>query len=186
MLEGRHIGLRAIEREDLESLLAWRNRPEFRRYFREYRELSMAQQLAWYSERATHDKTIQMFSIVDRGDGRLLGACGLCYINWVNRNADLSIYIGDKSVYIDGIYAPDAARTLMAYGFGELGLHRIWSEIYDIDHRKIALFDTLGMKLEGRHRQTHWTEGRWVDSLFYGILAPDFEATVSAPAQARR
>lgn len=173
MLDGANVGLRAIERADLSMLLAWRNKPDFRRYFREYRELSSAEQERWYDNVVLKDPSVRMFSIVERKTGRLLGACGLCYINWVDRSADLSIYIGADDLYIDDRIAPDAARTLIHYGFGELGLHRIWAEIYSIDEKKQTFFDALGFKLDGRHRQTHWTEGGWVDSLFYGLLSTD-------------
>ena len=44
MLSGKHVGLRAIELADLPQLLEWRNKPEFRQYFREYRELNTEQQ----------------------------------------------------------------------------------------------------------------------------------------------
>ena len=37
MLKGKIVGLRAIEEDDLEVLLNWRNQPEYRRFFREYR-----------------------------------------------------------------------------------------------------------------------------------------------------
>ena len=38
--------------------------------------------------------------------------------------------------FVDDVFAPDTAEVLMAYGFGELNLHRIWAEIYDIDAPK--------------------------------------------------
>jgi RimJ/RimL family protein N-acetyltransferase len=173
MLEGLHTGLRAIERSDLATLLAWRNKPELRRYFREYRELSDADQERWYDNIILRDPSVRMFSIVERANGRLLGACGLCYINWVDRSADLSIYLGADDLYIDEKFAPDAARRLIRYGFEELGLHRVWAEIYSIDEKKQKFFADLGFSLDGRHRQTHWTEGQWVDSLFYGLLVTD-------------
>ena len=173
---GNSIGLRAITRDDLAQLLEWRNRPEFRRYFREYREISPEQQERWFEKSVLGDPAIRMFAIEALADGRLLGACGLCYIDGINRNADFSIYIGADGLYIDETLAPDAARVLLRYGFEELNLHRIWAEIYSIDTAKQQLFDTLGFTLDGRHRETHWTEGRWVDSLFYGLLVDDWKA----------
>lgn len=173
MLKGQSVGLRAIERGDLESLLSWRNRPEFRRYFREYRELNREQQSAWYESKVLGDPATRMFAICDLESGDLIGACGLCYIDWINRSADFSLYIGIRDLYIDDRYAPDAARTLIRYAFDELNLHRLWSEIYEFDTPKQDLFDTLGFFLEGRHRQTHWSEGRWNDSLFFGMIRSD-------------
>jgi len=176
VIRGRVTGLRAIEERDLAQLLDWRNRPELRRYFREYRELNSTQQRAWFDAKVNGDTATRMFSIVelDGGEeGRLLGAAGLCYIDWVNRSADFSIYIGADGLYIDDRYAPDAARTMAAYAFDELGLNRLWTELYEFDDRKIRFFGGLGFSLDGRFRQTHWAEGRWHDSVFYSLLASD-------------
>lgn len=170
MLKGQFVGLRAIEREDLPHLLAWRNRPELRRYFREYRELNHEQQIDWYEKRVLNDPCTRMFAIERLTNRELLGACGLCYIDWINRSADFSLYLGAHKLYIDDTLAPDAARVLIRYGFDELQLHRLWSEIYDFDTAKTQLFEQLGFHLDGRHRQTHWAEGHWCDSLFFGLI----------------
>ncbi len=170
MLKGKYVGLRAIEESDLSQLLLWRNQPNYRRYFREYRELSQTNQKNWFDSKVLNDKSTEMFSIVDVNTGELLGACGLCYIDWINRNADFSIYIGKDDLYIDEKYAIEAAQIMMKYGFEELNLHKLWSEIYSFDEAKKVMFDRLGFKLEGVHKEKHWTEGKWCDSLFYGYL----------------
>lgn len=173
MLKGKYVGLRAIEESDLSQLLLWRNQPNYRRFFREYRELSQTNHRNWFDSKVLNDKSTEMFSIVDVNTGELLGACGLCYIDWINRNADFSIYIGKDDLYIDERYAIEAAQIMMKYGFEELNLHRLWSEIYSFDEAKKVMFDRLGFKLEGVHKETHWTEGKWCDSLFYGYVMHD-------------
>ena len=170
MLKGSFVGLRAIERADLSILLEFRNKPEYRRYFREYRELSMENQNVWYEENVMKDSKTIMFSIIELESNRLLGACGLCHIDWINKNADFSIYIGADNLYIDDKFAPDAALIMARYGFKELGLHRFWAEIYDFDDLKRNFFENMGFKFECRHRETHWSEGKWHDSLFYSLL----------------
>ena len=170
MLKGKYVGLRAIEESDLSQLLLWRNQPNYRRFCREYRELSQTNQRNWFDSKVLNDKSTEMFSIVEVNTGELLGACGLCYIDWINRNADFSIYIGKDDLYIDEKYAIEAAQIMMKYGFEELNLHRLWSEIYSFDEAKKVMFDRLGFKLEGVHKETHWTEGNWCDSLFYGYI----------------
>ncbi|QNK87241.1 GNAT family N-acetyltransferase [Sporosarcina sp. resist] len=170
MIKGDYIGLRAIEKKDLNKLLEWRNKPEFRLFFREYRELGTDNQLQWYEKFVLNDPNTKMFAIVELKTNELIGACGLCYIDWVNRNADFSIYIGKDDLYIDGIYAIDAAKVMEKYGFEELNLHRLWAEIYSIDEKKIKFFKELQFVKEGQFKETLWTRGRWVDSLFYGKL----------------
>ncbi len=168
---GREVVLRAIAPDDLETLRRWRNRPEYRQYFREYRDISPAMQHAWYERTVLNDPHTHMFAITQRQNGRLLGACGICYIEPWHQSGDFSIYIGADDLYIDGRFAPDAARLLLDYGFGTLNLHRIWAEIYAIDTAKQALLPRLGFRLDGRHRDAHRMEdGRFVDCLFYGLL----------------
>ena len=177
MISGKHIGLRAIEQGDLEPLRHWRNKPYFRRYFREYREISASMQQRWFDTMVENDPRTRMFAIQRLSDGELMGACGLCYIDPINKNADFSIYIGRDDLYIDDTYAHEAGELLLTYGFEELTLHRIWAEIYSIDDAKQAFLPKLGFQLEGRHRQTHFTENKWVDSLFYGLLKADYRGS---------
>ena len=176
-LQGEHVTLRAIERGDLEQLLAWRNDPALRQYFREHRELTMEDQNSWYENVVLAAQNTLMFSIVEREGGRLLGAAGLVWIDWVNKNADISLYIGADDIYVDDTLAPDVARLLLEYGFGEQGLHRIWAEVYDFDTAKQKLFNDLGFTQDGRHRETYWHENEWHDSIFYGLLADEFASS---------
>lgn len=170
MLKGKIVGLRAIESEDLVQLLEWRNQQDYRMFFREYRELSLENQRKWFENRVLNDEHTRMFSIVLLETQELIGACGLCYIDWPNRCADFSIYIGKNGLYIDDLYAIDAARVMIDYGFNELNLHRLWSEIYEIDEKKKRMFDLLGFVHEATHISTHWTCGKWVDSWYYRLL----------------
>lgn len=170
MLKGKSVGLRAIEKADLSQLLIWRNQPEFRLFFREYRELNSENQQKWFDNYAMKNHHTIMFAVVELHKNELIGACGLCYIDWINRNADFSIYIGKDSLYIDSIYAIEAAQLMEKYAFEELNLHRLWAEIYSIDKRKIEFFNKLHFVQEGRFKETHWTEGKWVDSIYYAKL----------------
>jgi hypothetical protein len=173
MLTGDHVSLRAIERDDLSQLMQWRNDPSLRRYFREYRELNAAMQSDWYERIVLADHRTEMFAIVQNQGGRLLGACGLCYIDWLRRSADFSIYIGADGLYLDDRFAPDAARLLMAYAYDELNLHRLWAEVYAIDEPKQAFFRKLGFAQEARFRDAHWTGGAWCDALYFCHLSGD-------------
>lgn len=169
-MTGTYVGLRAIEKTDLDLLLKWRNKPEFRVFFREYKELNKDNQMKWYENTVLNDNNTRMFAIIALETEEIIGACGLCFIDWINRNADFSIYIGKNNLYIDDLYAIDAAKLLETYGFEELNLHRLWAEIYSIDEKKIRFFNQLRFIQEGHFKETHWTTGKWVDSLFFGKI----------------
>ena len=171
MLKGKHVSLFAVEKEDLQQLRDWRNNPSFRKHFREYQELNLAQQEKWFEGKVVADNTTLMLSIRRNDDNELLGCCGFVYINWVHRHADLSLYIGWEDAYIDDEgYAEESCRLLLDYGFNELCLNKIWTEIYEFDGKKMALYDKFDFRQDGLLRQNYWYDGKWWDSRILSIL----------------
>ena len=171
MLTGSLTGLRALEPEDLEQLREWRNRPENRKHFREYREIGPSSQKEWY-EQTRCDHHYEMFGIVRLDNEWLIGATGLCFIDWLSRSAEVSLYIGEG--YVDSTYAPDALCTVMRYGFEDLGLHRLHAETYEFDTHKQNLLLNAEFRQEGELRDAHFTEGKWYDVYVYGLLSHEF------------
>lgn len=171
MISGNQVYLTPIEREDLPQLMKWRNIPEFRKHFREYRELSKEMQENWYNTKVLNDTSTIMFSIKRIEDNELLGCCGLCYINWVHRTADLSLYIGWNNSYIDDNgYAEESCKLLFNYGFKELGINKIWTEIYEFDTKKYNLYHELGFQNDGVLREQYYYDGRYWDSNLLSLL----------------
>jgi len=174
MITGQFVGLRAVEIYDLETLLHWRNNPGFRENYREYRELSYTQQEEWFQQ-MLKDRSTLMFAIDDLSvkndqERRLIGCCGLTYINWVSRTAEISLYIGKDDLYLDNHYAPDAWRTLMRYGFDELGLNKLWVEAYEFDEARKDLCNSFHFHLDGKLRQHTFKDGRYWNALIFSLL----------------
>ena len=173
MLVGELVQLRAIERGDLGDLLAWRNAPELRRFFRERYELGMEDQLAWFErvvEQRGRPRDTVMLAIERRDTSELVGACGLCNVDWISGTAELSIYIGARMAYVDSELAPDACSVLMRHAFDDLNLRKLWVEVYCFDARKTALFEGLGFTLEGTLRGHRFHAGVYHDALMLGLL----------------
>ena len=175
MLKGHIVSLYAIEKEDLNQFRDWRNNTEFRKHFREYRELNMRQQEIWFEEKVVRDNSTLMFAIRRNSDNELLGCCGFVYINWVHRHADLSLYIGWEDAYIDDEgYGDESCRLLLEYGFNELCLNKVWTEIYEFDDKKKILYDKFGFQQDGLLRENYWYNGKWWDSRLLSILLKDY------------
>jgi RimJ/RimL family protein N-acetyltransferase len=68
-------------------------------------------------------------------------------------------------------YATDACRTMIGFGFAELGLHRISAAIGPDNAASIAVVRKLGTTHEGRLRDHVFTNGEWRDSELFAILA---------------
>ncbi|NQY23174.1 MAG: GNAT family N-acetyltransferase [Campylobacteraceae bacterium] len=173
MINGKIVALRAIEENDLSQLMEWRNNPVLRKYFRETDEINIVNQKKWFDSVTSKNTLHKMFAIINIETNELMGACGLCYIDWINRSADFSIYLGYDNIYIDDKYSIEAASLLKDYGFNILNLHRLWAEIYSLDEPKKIFFKNLKFKLDGELRETYWHDGIWHNSLFYSFLRSD-------------
>lgn len=175
MIKGEKVYLVSIEREDLPLLREWRNRTDYRKYFREYKEISSDMQNSWFENKVLKDPSTIMFSVKDIKTNELLGCCGLCYINWVHRNADLSLYIGWNNEYIDQKgFAEESCKLLFNYGFNELGLQKIWTEIYEFDNKKYELYHKMGFHDDGILRNQYFYDGKWWNSYIMSLLATEF------------
>jgi hypothetical protein len=116
-----------------------------------------------------------MFAIRSKANDELLGCCGLVYINWIHRHADLSLYIGWNQSYIDNRgYAREGCRLLLDYAFKELCLNKVWTEIYEFDDKKKQLYDEFNFRQDGLLRQNYFYNGKWWDSRILSILSKEY------------
>lgn len=175
MIKGELVYLSPIEKEDLQQLMYWRNLPDFRKHFREYREINKDMQEKWYQTKVINDPNTIMFAIRNVNSNELLGCCGLCYINWVHRYADLSLYIGWNESYIDDNgFANESCKLLFNYAFKELALNKIWTEIYEFDNKKYKLYHKLGFSDDGILREQYFYDGKRWNSYIMSLLSSEW------------
>jgi len=181
MITNGRIGLRAVEKQDLTQLKEWRNNSDFRKYFREIRELNDTNQERWF-ENLNQDSNSYFFSIVSLDTGNLIGAGGLLYINWVIKSADFSFYIGDSNEYVSNSErCIDAISAILEYGFGTLGLNKVWMELYENDDRKLKLFkDSFHFSIDGVLRD-NWFENGFRNSFLLTLLSKEYISQTATP-----
>lgn len=172
MIIGKEIKLVKVERENIEQLREWRNNPELRKYFREYRLINKENQIKWFEKVVLNDPTSYNFEIRYKVNNKLIGHCGLHYINWVMRTGEFGIYIGDND-YRNGGFGSDALRTLIKYGFEDLNLNRIWCEVYD-NNAALEVYKHIGFVYEGKMRENYYSEGKYWDSHILGMLKKEY------------
>lgn len=104
-------------------------------------------------------------------DNLLVGVCGLTSIDWINRRAEFSLYLGPEH---QGQGLGEAAlRALCAHGFNVLNLNCIWGEAFD-GNPAIKMFERVGFKEEGRRRQFYYREGKYIDAVLFSLLRSEY------------
>lgn len=103
-----------------------------------------------------------------KADDHVIGGCGLCLSAGSDRHGWIRYCLARR--FWGCGYATEAARALVAFGFGEFRLHRIFATC---DVRNVAsahVLEKLGMTREGHLREDKFIRGHWRDSYVYAIL----------------
>lgn len=73
--------------------------------------------------------------------------------------------------YWNNGYASEILRTLLVFGFVELGLHRIYGKCDELNHPSAHVMEKCGLQYEGTLREHVWLRDHWRSSRYYGTLA---------------
>ncbi|CRK60361.1 probable acetyltransferase [Alloactinosynnema sp. L-07] len=169
-LHGQRIRLREFREDDLDASLAVVGDDKVTKFlsFDSLDRDTQAARLAGAIERARlSPRTEYYLAVATPADDRLVGFARLG-LGGVQA-AKLGYAIAAD--HWGNGYATDAARTLIDYGFSELGLHRISAAIGPDNTASLAVIRRLGFTYEGRLRDHVHTNGAWRDSELYSILA---------------
>lgn len=174
MLNGKHVILRAIEREDLPLLAAFNNDLDV--------ELAgggdppMPQSLARLE--AEFDVSAGQggrdgLKFAIEADNKFIGQCSLFNQNKIAQTAELGIGIGDKAYWGRG-YGREAINLLLEFGFQKHNIRRIYLRVEARNERAIKAYKGCGFVEEGRLREHVWNNGRYDDLVFMGVLRQEW------------
>jgi ribosomal-protein-alanine N-acetyltransferase len=111
------------------------------------------------------------FLVFDGGDDRLLGGIALTNVQrGVTQSASLGYWLG-RSELGHG-YMTDAVRTMTAFAFHSLRLHRLEAATQPQNAASIRVLERCGFVREGYAREYLRIDGNWRDHLLFGLVAP--------------
>jgi len=118
-------------------------------------------------------------AIVTGGDESVIGLCGLV----VDRDRDEAEawYLIDPDYWGKGL-GTEAMARLIAIGFDDCGLHRIWGCCVPANIASARVMEKAGMRREGHMRRNLRIHGEWQDSYMYAILREEWSGNSREPA----
>jgi diamine N-acetyltransferase len=177
MILGERVRLRAIERDDLPRFVAWLNDPEVLRGLLLAIPLSLPQEEQWFSrmlEQPTEEHPLVIEVNTPEG-WTAIGNIAFHAVNWIERSAEVGIFIGEKSLWNQG-YGREAMKLMLRHGFNTLNLNRIFLRVYASNPRAVKSYEYAGFVHEGRLRQAHFQDGQYVDVLIMSVLRSEWLA----------
>ncbi len=161
--------MRRLERRDLSARVAWFNTPEIHSAMPLDYPMSYAGTEKWYDGILLKDDRRDFAAdIPSDGSTELVAMFGLVNINWRQQRAELYIVV-DPSAHNRGL-GTQCVRWLCNYGFGHLGLHRVYLYTLATNVSVSRFYERLGFRFEGTLRQHHFHHGVFVDRHVYGLL----------------
>ncbi len=118
-------------------------------------------------------REIMVLAVTLRHTGELAGCISLALRDNDGR-AELGYWMGVPS-WNRG-YCSEAARALVAYGFEQMGLNRIYAFHFTRNPASGRVMQKAGMTCEGTLRQHVKKRERYEDLAAYGILRSEYEA----------
>jgi len=152
------IRLRELERGDLPALNRWRNDPELLDLLgNNFLFIAGAVDEKWYeSYLAAREHNVRLAITVEPG-GEYVGNVNLTGIHPVNRSAEFSILIGDKTVWGKGV-GREATRFMLAHA------------VLASNERALRLYARVGFRTEGTQRQAVFKNGTYHDLVTMAVL----------------
>ena len=120
------------------------------------------------------------FAVVLREGGAMVGSCTLFGHDAQNRRAEVG-YILASEAWGKGLMT-EALSALLDWAFGPLGLHRVEADVDPRNVPSVAILERLGFAREGFLRERWRVAGEVSDSIFLGLLAPEWAARRGAKA----
>lgn len=167
-LDGQRVRLRPIVADDAESMHASLDDPETMRLTGTQQRYTLEQVRAHCA--GLDDRTDRVdLAIVDAESGRWLGEVVLMDIDATRRSAGFRIALAAEHLSGRGL-GREAARRMLEWAFGPLGLHRVELEVFAFNERAIHVYEALGFRHEGRFREVLYQDGGWHDALRMAML----------------
>jgi RimJ/RimL family protein N-acetyltransferase len=168
--------LREIVYEDWPVFHAYQQDPRYLRYYPwTERTEDDIQSFVRMLEGLQHEEPRRKFqlAITLPGDDTLIGNVGIRRKPENDWEADIGYEL--NPTYWRRGYATEAARAVVAYGFRDLGVHRISAWCNAENGASERVMQHVGMRLEGRLRDHEFFKDRWWDTLLYAILRPEWD-----------
>jgi RimJ/RimL family protein N-acetyltransferase len=174
-MQGKLVRLRAYEKSDADALFRWFSDEDVTRWLGPPNFPSRAHQERFIELASASSDDAKYFAI-ETLDGKLVGDCGLRFIDWKSRKAEFFITIGEKEFWGKGL-GSDALRIVSRLAFDKMNLNRLWLSVLVDNPRAVRCYEKCGFVREGLLRQESYVDGKYRDVLMMALLREDYDRT---------
>lgn len=173
-IDGKKICLRQYAVRDIDTWYNWFNDAQVVKFMDQRRWPNTKEKQKQYLERISASSSDMQLAVVYKSNDKLIGTVGLHGIDAINRNADISVIIGDKSYWGKGV-AKEAVGLLIRHAFEMLNLHKLTAGFISGNTASEKLFKFFGFKKEALLSEQVYLDGKYHDIVRMGLLKKEYE-----------
>lgn len=167
--------LREIEKKDIPIINQWRyNKALIDFLGAPFRYINEDVDDIWYASYLSNRNSCVRLAIEECSSSAIVGAVYLTSIDWLNRSAEFSIWIGLAEHQNRGV-GKFATHKILDHAFNDLGLHRIYLTVLERNDRARKLYKSVGFSEEGVLRQAVFKNGHYENMISMSILMSEFK-----------
>jgi RimJ/RimL family protein N-acetyltransferase len=174
-IQTKRLNLRPLLPSDADTMFAYRSLSEICQY-QSWEPKSVEEVLSFIDKTAkTEFNTTGWYQvgIALSSDGRLIGDCGIHFLESYSRTAEFGITI-DPDMPGNG-YAAEALDVIIKMLFTDLHKHRVFASIDPLNLPSMSLMKRLGLRQEAHFLQSLWFKDRWADDVVFAALESEWE-----------
>lgn len=178
VIKGEKIYLRQIQLTDCtETYVNWLNDTQVNQYLEtKWQKQDLSTITEFVNSQIKSDGSV-LFAIIENTSLQHIGNIKIGPINKNHNHADISYFIGDKSMWGKGI-ATEAIRLIVKYGFEDLNLHRIEAGAYCRAIGSWKALEKNGFKREAIFREHVFFVNEYIDVYRYGMLKDEYNKRI--------
>ena len=173
-LETERLILRKMVLNDAEAVFAYASNSEVSRYtlWETHRSIEDSRAFLEFATQKYENGGEPDWGIVYRGNGCLVGACGL--VNWEAEHARAEVgFVLSREYWGRGLMS-EAVRAILRFGFERMNLNRIEARCIAENAASARVMEKAGMVYEGTLRQREYIKGAYRDIKLYATLKKGF------------
>tara|TARA_B100001093_G_scaffold62757_1_gene52720 strand:+ start:3659 stop:4189 length:531 start_codon:yes stop_codon:yes gene_type:complete len=169
----KNISIREIELSDIKTINTWRNdQQEIELLCTNFRFINEEIDQDWYKN-YIKNRFENIRLAICSNNNELIGLLYILNIDYINRNAEFSIWIGNLTYRGKG-YGELGCKVALNHAFNNINLHKIYLRVLETNKAAISLYKKIGFKIEGISRESLFKNGKYLNVLEMSILKNEF------------
>ena len=167
-LLGERILLRELRVSDVgENYYSWMNDSAVNQFLESRFFPQSLESIIEFTASSNRDPDVVLFAIVEIKSKIHIGNIKLGPINWIHRNAEMGLLIGEKIFWGQG-FASEAISLVCEYARNLLNLHKVTAGCYSSNIGSAKAFEKAGFQVEGIRKEQVFVKGSFEDTMLLG------------------